>query len=46
MSVYRHPVHGAWIVSAIVGGYFVERAYYGYTKKEAVRLFRKEARGE
>jgi hypothetical protein len=40
VSVYRHPVHGAWIISAIVGGYFVEQAYYGYTKREAMKLFR------
>ena len=31
---------GAWQVSAIVRGYLVTRTYYGYTKRDAVRLFR------
>lgn len=44
MSAHRHPVNGAWIVRAIVRGYYVERAYYDYTKREALRLFREEAR--
>jgi len=46
MSAYKHPVHGAWIISDIVGGYFVERAYYGYTKREALRKFRAEMRAK
>ena len=33
---------GAWVVSDIVGGYWVTRRYYFYTKREAVRLFRQE----
>ena len=33
----RH--NGAWECSAMIGGYRVERTYYGYTKREAVRLF-------
>jgi len=35
---------GAWVVSDIVGGYWVTRRYYYYTKREAVRLFRQEVR--
>jgi hypothetical protein len=34
---------GAYVLSAIVGGYLVTRQYYGYTKREALRLFRTEA---
>lgn len=31
---------GAYVISDIVGGYLVTRQYYGYTKREAMRLFR------
>ena len=36
-----HP-SGAWNLSAIIGanGYRLARSYYGYTKREAVALFR------
>ena len=33
---------GAYQVSAIIRGYLVTRTYYGYTKREAVRLFRED----
>jgi len=46
LSVNRNPVNGSWVVSAIVGGYLMAIAYYGYNKKEATRLFRAEARGK
>lgn len=36
---------GAWRISDIVGGYFITRTYYFYTKKEAIRLFREEVKG-
>jgi hypothetical protein len=35
---------GAWIVSDIIGGYRVARQYYGYTKREAVQLFKQQTR--
>jgi hypothetical protein len=35
---------GGWSISAIVGsishGYRVQRSYYGYTKREALAMFR------
>ena len=35
---------GAWIFSAVIGssysGYRLQRSYYGYTKREAIALFR------
>jgi hypothetical protein len=34
---------GAWVVSAIVGGYLMTRQFYYYTKREAARLFLLEA---
>jgi hypothetical protein len=32
-------IHGAWVVSDIINGQFVERRYMGYSKQEAVDLF-------
>lgn len=34
--------NGAFIVSDIIGGYFVARTYYGYTRREALTAFRRE----
>lgn len=36
---------GAYVISDIVSGYLVTRSYYGYTKRESVRLFRAHIRG-
>jgi hypothetical protein len=35
---------GAWRVSDIIGGYLVTRRYYGYTKREAIKLFKEETK--
>lgn len=37
--------HGAWVLSAIVGGHLMTRQFYFYTKREAARLFLLEANG-
>jgi len=42
MTVTRHPISGAWIVSDMIGGYLTSRVYVGYTKREAVQRFREE----
>ncbi len=36
---------GAYVISAIVGGYLMTRQFYYYTKREAARLFLLEANG-
>ena len=36
-----HP-SGAWVVSALWRGYRQARTYYGYTKREAIRLYVEE----
>lgn len=37
---------GAWVIYALSdSGYLVTRSYYGYTKRDAVRLFREHMRG-
>lgn len=33
---------GAWEVSDIVAGYWVRRTYYGYTRAQALALYRRE----
>jgi hypothetical protein len=45
VSATRNPVNGSWIVTGEINLYFVTRVYYGYTKREAIRLFRGEFRG-
>lgn len=36
--------NGAYQISAIVRGYLVTKTYYGYTKREAARMFRQDTR--
>ncbi len=45
MSIERN-LSGAWIVSDIVRGYLVRRVYFGYSKRAAVQLFKKETQGK
>lgn len=35
---------GAWRISDTVDGHLVTRQFFGYTKREAMRLFRAETR--
>lgn len=35
---------GAWQVCAVVRGYLVTRTYYGYSKREALAMFKREVR--
>jgi len=44
MTIERN-YQGAWVISDIIGGYRVARSYYGYTKREAVALFRAYTKG-
>lgn len=41
MSIYK-TFQGAWRISAILNGYRVSRQYFGYSKREVVRLFKSE----
>lgn len=44
ITAERIEPFGGWSISAIVGGssygYRLQRSYYGYTKREAVAMFR------
>lgn len=44
MTATRLFPSGAWQVSAIVGGCLKVRTFYGYSKREAMREFRRELR--
>ena len=37
---------GAWRISDIIDGYWVTKVYYFYTKKEAIKMFRKDKNGK
>jgi len=41
MTIERNS-EGAYVISDIIAGYLVTRRYYGYTKREAVQLFKEE----
>jgi len=46
MNIERNK-EGAWVIYALGGeGYLVTRSYYGYSKRESVRLFRAVMKGE
>ncbi len=45
MSIER-TFQGAWAISDIVRGYLVRRVYFGYSKRTAVQLFKKETQGK
>jgi hypothetical protein len=42
--IIERNYQGAWVISDIIGGYRVARSYYGYTKREAVALFRADSK--
>lgn len=42
MSIEKN-YSGAYVISDVVNGYLVTKQYYGYTKREAVALFKKES---
>lgn len=45
-SIEKLAPSGAWLISGVVEGegdhYFLKRSYWGYTKREAIRLWRRE----
>ena len=43
MTIERNH-EGAYVISDIVAGYLVTRRYYGYTKREAIRMFREDTK--
>jgi hypothetical protein len=33
---------GQWIITAIINGYLVSKQFFGYSKKDAIALFKKD----
>lgn len=46
MAHYVNKINGSVVVSAMINGYLVTRAYYGYTVKEAKQIFKAEEYGQ
>lgn len=50
MIIERVSHSGAWKVTGVLEGesdhHFLTRVYYGYSKREAVRLWRRQVREE
>lgn len=42
MNIQILKPSGAIFISSIVGTQFIKKTYYGYSKKEAVKLFKAE----
>jgi hypothetical protein len=41
MSVTKN-IRGYWVISEVVDGYLEQRTYIGYTRKEAIAMFKLE----
>lgn len=41
VSVNRNPINGSVVVSAVIDGFVESIAFYGYNKREAMQLFRR-----
>jgi hypothetical protein len=50
MIIERVAPSGAWKITGVLEGesdhHFLTRVYYGYSKREAVRLWRRQVREE
>lgn len=44
MTVERMFPSGGYRIDDVVGGYLVTKWYYGYTKREAIRMFKEETK--
>jgi hypothetical protein len=42
MSIEKHTIFNAWIITDIIDGQLIRRTYYGYSKRYAAALFRAE----
>lgn len=40
ITITKHPVTGQLILSAMIDGHLVQRTYMGYTRREAIALFK------
>ncbi len=45
MLIERVKHSGMWVISDIINGALVTKKYLGYSRKEAIQLFRQEMKG-
>ena len=46
MTIEKRKSDGALLISDIINGYYVKRTYIGYTKRQAISMFKKEMKNE
>ena len=44
MTVVKSFPQGFWTISDIINGYLVTRSYAGFTKREAIKLFKQDTK--
>jgi hypothetical protein len=44
MTIERMFPSGGYRIDAVIDGYLVTKWYYGYTKREAIKLFKEQTR--
>jgi hypothetical protein len=44
MTIERMFPSGGYRIDVVVDGYLVTKWYYGYTKREAIKLFKEQTR--
>lgn len=44
MTIEKIFPSGGWIISAMVNGRYVKSRYFGYTKKQAIAMFKQEVK--
>ena len=42
MIIEKNKINGSFIISDIINGYLFKKVYYFYTKKQAIKLFKKQ----
>jgi hypothetical protein len=42
--IIEKNIYGYWVISDLIKGYRIERKYLYYTKKDAIKMFKKEVK--
>ena len=42
MGLNIENINGMWVISALIGGYLKTEKYIFYSKREAIKLFKKQ----
>lgn len=44
MTIEKRFHDGAWVISDVINGFLVTRVYMGYSKKEAITMFKRDSK--